>query len=241
MSNRTIKINIFPITKCFVALLLVMLFSCSAVAQNLDSMVVVTPKVNRFFVIGASANAYRGDLSERYATWTPALQMSLAFNKKKRWNGSLQLSVGHVIGQSLGYTYSDTKTPNATPNDYFKTSFFTIGYQLQYNLVKNKRWTWYLSQGMELMRFTPRDREDRNLADQKATRAANETYSTTTLALPSAMGFVYTLNNGMGLGMKAGWRNPNTDYLDNVSKWSKASQKDNIAFWAWTLSIPMKQ
>jgi hypothetical protein len=204
-----------------------------------DSTIQKPQHKQRMLQVGLSANAYRGDLTFKYATWTPAFQAGLLFNRKKNWNGSLLISSGKVTGQQLGYTYGDGSS-NATPNDYFSTTFFTLGYQLQGNLVKTKRWNWYIAQGFELMRFTPHDRDNKKLADQKNTRDKNESYGKSTLALPSSMGLSYTLNNGLAICIKAGWRNPNSDYIDNISRLSKSVQKDNIAFFMWALNVPIK-
>lgn len=216
------------------------LFASTAIAQDTIRAEIPLPKPmpKRWFCLGLSANAYRGDLSNRYAAWTPAFAAALQLNRAKRLNGSFQMSIGSVQGQQLGYTYADSQNPTSTPNNYFKTSFFALGYQLQYNLIKHRRFCWYVAQGFEFMRFTPRDNQDKALADQKSTRAKDETYGSSTTALPTSMGMGYFFENGIGLGIKTGWRNPSTDYIDNISKLSKSSQKDNIAFFTWQIFLP---
>lgn len=223
-----------------VILIMALLIARAGMAQDTTqtNILQAKPMPKRWFCVGLSANAYRGDLSSRYAAWTPAFVAALQLNRAKRLNGSLQLSIGSVQGQQLGYNYTDNQNPSSTPNNYFKTSFFCLGYQLQYNLIKTRKFCWYVAQGFEFMRFTPRDNQDKALADQKNTRAQEETYGSSSTTLPTSMGMNYFFENGIGLGIKTGWRNPSTDYLDNISKLSNSNQKDNIAFFTWQVFLP---
>lgn len=196
-------------------------------------------QANRYVVLGASANAYKGTLSGAYRVYTPGLQVGLQFNKRKRLNGGLYLGYGTLTGQNLNYTYSKPEAPRARPNTYFRTVFVSAHFELHLNLFKQPRYCVYLSQGLGLYRFSPEDTEGKSLLDQINTRAPGEDYSNVTAIWPTSLGFTYFLKNGLGLGLQAGWQNTSTNYLDNIHELSDGAS-DNASFFRLNLSLPFR-
>jgi hypothetical protein len=215
---------------------------CSvAYAQAQDSLK-VTPsrKVTRFFEIGISANAYKGDLSASYQKWTPAFQAGLKLNFKKRINSHINLAIGSVSGENLNYTVSsESTTPTATPNTFFKTSFVAVNYDLQVHLLKYKGFMLYVSQGLGIIRYEPKDAQNKKLLDVFTSRASNESYSNVSAVLPTQMGVNYVLSNGYGFGFQAGWLNLQNDYIDNISLWGNRQKKDNALLYRFTFMVPL--
>ena len=187
--------------------------------------------------LGVSANAYRGDLNSQFKKWTGTFHAGLLFAKKKRLNGSFQLAVGSVTGQTADRDYPGD--PDKTPNTYFKTRIIGINYELHYNIIKNEKVTWYVGQGFGILHYNPRDEYGEDLRDQNATRAEGESYGSITIFLPTKMGAIYFLSNEFGLGLEAGIYNTMTDYLDNVSQWGTKSGNDNMLYFRFFLNIPI--
>lgn len=198
-------------------------------------------KYLRFLEIGVGATAYKGELNSRYDYWASSLQIGIKFNKKKRLNSHLNLTIGNVVGQNYQYQFSSANVPvgTATPNQYFKTSIFSFQYDLQYNFIKKSNFMLYISQGIGFLRFVPKDEEGKELQDQRNTRANNETYNNTTLTLPLSFGAIYLLKNGYGFGIQASYLFPQTDYIDNISSWGHESGKDKIAIVKFWFAIPL--
>lgn len=198
------------------------------------------PKYLRFLEIGVGATAYKGDLNSRYDYFASSLQIGIKFNRKKRLNSHLNLTIGSVVGENYNYKFP---LPNnsATPNLYFKTSIFSLQYDLQYNFIKRRDFILYMSQGIGFLRFVPKDEEGKELQDQRNTRATDETYDNTTITFPLSFGAMYILKNGYGFGVQASYLFPQSDYIDNISIWGSNSGKDKIAIVKFWLAVPLSK
>ena len=214
--------------------LLLFVFSAAVRAQSSEPR-----KPTRLLEVGVAANAYRGDLAMKYQKWSSAFQLGLKLNDKKRLNGHFNLSIGSVTGQNLDYQHNGTNMQPATPNRFFKTSYVSLNYDLQVNLVKTQHWIVYLSQGAGLIRFTPKDERNQALLAQLDTRPEEESYNNITLLLPTQAGVTYLFANGYGLNVQSGWLNPQNDYLDNISQWGNRSKKDNVLSFRFSFLAPI--
>lgn len=193
------------------------------------------PEVTKFFELGISPVSYKGDLSQGYEKWTSAFHVGLKRNNKERLNGHFNLMIGTVTGQNINYTYPS----NSIPNNFVKTSLVSINYDLQVNLIKKKNFILYVSQGLGLVRFTPKDEEGNKLVDKFNTRAKNETYNTITVFFPHSIGCMFFLPNNYGVGIQWGRFSPATDYLDNISQLSSYKKPDNIMAVKFTILAPI--
>ncbi|SDJ76755.1 hypothetical protein SAMN05421823_10160 [Catalinimonas alkaloidigena] len=193
----------------------------------------------RWLEVGLSANAYKGDLSATYRQWTPLYHAALHFNRKKRLNGSLQLAVGRITGQSLQPRFTEDIPAERNPNTSFTTSLVAAQYALRLNVISREHFKLYVMQGAGLLRYAPKDQEGKRLADQSATRAPNENYGVVTLMLPTSLGAVYTFPNYYGVGFQAGWFNAMSDYLDNVGTYGTRQGNDRIASYRFMFWIPL--
>lgn len=197
----------------------------------------ISPLPKHFLYAGVSANAYRGDVSNNYKKWTPAIHAGILWNRKKLLNGGISVSAGRLVGDDLiNFLATDLKAPNT----YFATQFFSISYDLRLSLIKRKNFMGYLRQGFGLFRFEPYDRTGKKLLEQRNTRAPEESYSTISTFFPTGAGFILVANNGMGIGLDLGWMHPNTDYIDNVSQASQRTTNDNVITWQLRSYFPLK-
>ncbi|MDJ1467398.1 hypothetical protein [Xanthocytophaga flava] len=193
----------------------------------------------RLLEIGIGPTAYKGDLASSYRKWASAFYIGVKFNRKHRVNGHLNLAIGSITGQNPSYVFTGESETTPTPNLYFKTTFFSLNYDLQINLIKTPRWIVYVSQGIGFMRYNPKDEYGNNFQDQLNTRAANETYGSISAILPTQAGVIYLLPNGYGAGIQGGWLNTQTDYLDNISQWGNRSKKDNALWLKFQFIVPL--
>lgn len=97
----------------------------------------------------------------------------------------------------------------------------------------------YISQGLGLIRYEPKDENNEPLQKKFDTRASNETYNNVSLMLPTQAGINYILKNGYGVGLQAGWLNPQTDYIDNISQWGNRQKNDNTFLVRFAFMVPL--
>ncbi|MDQ3536201.1 MAG: hypothetical protein M3421_11305 [Bacteroidota bacterium] len=194
---------------------------------------------NYFLQLGPTANAYKGDLQDSYENWGSSFHLGLKLNKKKRLNGAFLLSMGSVTGQSLNPNFSISENTSIEPNRFFRSTIITGQYDLQVNLIKNARWIVFLSQGIGLIRYNPKDDQGNRLLEMSNTRASNEDYSNISIMFPTQAGVIYTLQNNFGFGLQAGYLNLLTDYLDNISEIGNKPGNDNIFILRLSLMVPI--
>ncbi len=192
----------------------------------------------RYAWAGISANHYRGDLEDGLFHLSPGIHAGLKLNRAKRLNGNFSIGFGSVSGQNPDFNPS--VEPPIAPNKYFNSTFFTADYSLQYNLVKKERFHLYISQGVGLFRYNPKDDQDRELQNLGTTRPADETYGNISLQLPSSLGAAFFLPNQWGLGLQASYLNPLTDYIDNISRLGSDKGNDNVLQFRLMLLVPVK-
>jgi hypothetical protein len=191
---------------------------------------------NRYFMIGLSANAYKGSLNASYQAFKPALHIGLQLNRKKRLNGSFNLAIGSYVADNG--IQEPTTVNGRTPNNFASSTFIALHYGLNFYVIKNRYFNWYLGTGFGLMRFNPQDAEGSDLLDQRITRQSNENYSTVTSIIPLNTGVNFFHKSGYGLGFQLGWWNTNTQYLDNVGKLATEQSNDNIISYRFSLLVP---
>ncbi|MBC8112400.1 MAG: hypothetical protein H7Y04_15205 [Verrucomicrobia bacterium] len=190
-------------------------------------------QATRFLELGSSLNSYRGDLNPSYSKTGASLQIGFKQNFKKRLNGHFQLGIGSFSGNNPRYQFDDESGNTTTPNLFFKTNFVSLQYDFQYHVLKNKHWQIYLSQGLGMMRFTPKDEANQSLVNQLISRKTDESYTQVTLILPTQIGITYLFDNQYGINLQTGWLNLQSDYVDNISQWGNRKKKDNL----WQLKV----
>ncbi|MEN7546834.1 outer membrane beta-barrel protein [Rapidithrix thailandica] len=191
---------------------------------------------NVLIELGVGPNAYKGELSKGYEKWASAFHAALQFNRSKKINFRLGLRFGHTIGQDLHFKPS---SKNAQVNTFVKTNFWGANMDVMLHLLKKEHVRVYLSQGLGLLHFAPKDAEGHALVDQTDTRDANETYSLNTAFFPTSLGIAYHLDNNYGASLQFSLLNPFNDYLDNISQWGNSSDKDNILSVRLSFLIPL--
>ncbi|HXA02946.1 MAG TPA: hypothetical protein VNW99_13210, partial [Cytophagaceae bacterium] len=186
----------------------------------------------------------KGDLNHSYEKFSSCFYLNLHFRKNdRRVNPYIGLMIGSVTGQNPNYSFalSDTAAPTPTPNKFFKTSLLSVNFGFLINIIKKENFNLYIGQGLGLMRLNPKDADNKPLADQFNTRANNETFNNFTFMLPTYAGMTYRFKNDYRVGFQAGWLNPTTDYIDNISVWGDRQKKDNILSYKFSFYIPLQK
>ena len=193
-------------------------------------------KKESYLQAGISANGYRGELGT-YDRWSAGFQAGVLFNHKKRLNGALNFGLGSITGEDGSFGFqSNTNSP--APNNFVKTNFVFLNYDLHINLLKREHLIVHIGPGIGFMRFTPKDEFGDGLETQDRTRQEEETYRNLALMLPVSLGVVYFMPNKMGISVKSSLLNVNTDYLDNISELGDSSN-DNMMNVRLSLLVPL--
>jgi len=216
-------IHLFGIMKSALVLSMFLFFSGFSQAQN-------APKVRKkFLVVGVNALSYKGSLQNSYARWTPGIQVGLRFQKKKNLNGMLSATFGKVIGEDRTYVKPSRFSDQIQPVSRFQTSVFSLQYEAQFLLFRHKGLRIFTSLGLGLFRYEPQDWDGNSLVEKDRTRNKDESYSKNAIQFPIQFGFQYWFPNEMGLGFQAGWLNPVSKYIDNMSDLANNEVSDNVA------------
>ncbi|MCU0444454.1 MAG: hypothetical protein MUE85_06000 [Microscillaceae bacterium] len=184
--------------------------------------------------LGISGNAYRGDLSN-YQKWSACYHAGIRFNRSRLINSRLGISFGFITGENRFYDF-----PGGTPNNFFRSSVFSLDYELHINLIKRPTFSVYLAQGIGLFRFQVRNDEGEDLFNRLDSRADGETFANNVFFLPTGIGANYFLKNGYGIGLQANILNTQTDYLDNISEWGLQNGNDNVLRFKFYIYAPLK-
>ncbi|UXX79616.1 DUF6089 family protein [Reichenbachiella carrageenanivorans] len=221
--------NLIP----FILILLCVFDNQKAFAQ--DSLKQKTKEIH----LGIGPASYSGDLGKAYAGSSLLFTAGLKFNNNKKLNGNVKISIGSVTGQELDYATTDDSGVPATPNTFFKSTFIGLNYEAQFNFINKEKIKVYLSQGIGLFRFDPRNEEDNRLSDLPDTRPVGESYRNIVIQLPTQLGAKYYLPNDFALGIQVGFINPITDHLDNLAIWGNKNGNDNILSFQFQIHAPL--
>lgn len=192
------------------------------------------------FYLGISPVAYKGDLSNSYSHFNLAFNAGLKFNRNKRINGQLNLTIGKISGQTVSKEfYLPGADSTVIPSNYFKAPFFNVDYSIQYNVVKKKNLILYISQGFGVLNYTPKDEKGKKLSELSSTRNPDEKLQSFTMCMPTRAGAIGLFDNGIGVGASAAFLNTFTDYLDNISKLGKKQGNDNILTYNFLIYFPL--
>lgn len=206
--------------------------------QASDSLIA---RPSKSIEVGLGMYAYRGDLSASFDYYNAGVHFGMLFHKHKRFNGRIYVFMSSISSGNANYTFLQADGTQATPNSFFKTSLFGLGYDLSLLLYEYKRFKLQFSQGIGLMRFVPKDQQDVKLEEQFETRAQGETYSLLSFSLPTQLSLTYSPKIPLAFAMRVGFQNNTSDYLDNISDWGTRKKKDNILFYRLSVILPLNK
>ena len=221
----------------FIMKTIITLFICFAILFINNA----TAQINKIYIeTGISANSYKGSLNQGFGNYTSSYHLGVRFCKKQRFNGRVNISYGHIDGQTPSFIVKDYKGNFVYPANYFNTSILTFNYELNFNVVLKKTYSIYIGAGIGVVKFNVKDQDGNELANNASTRDRGEEYSNNSFIAPVLIGFNYILPNDYRLGIQTQLLNPFTDYLDNTSKWSPYVTSDNVLMFKFFVSVPIK-
>ena len=195
----------------FAAIILLIFVSCSVRAQTWE--------------LGGSIGAagYMGDLNPT----NPAKfsGTSLAGYVKRNFNGYLSSKINYTYAK-IGAADSTSSNQQFRDRNLSFTSFVkelaVIG---EFNFmnyipdVTRNRYTPYIFLGVGVMGFNPQATYNGQVYDLQSLRTEGQAkpYPKTVLTIPFGAGFKYNFSGKWTIMADAGYRQPNTDYLDDVS------------------------
>jgi opacity protein-like surface antigen len=174
--------------------------------------------------IGATAGGagYMGDLNPN----NPVKVSGYAFGGfvKRNFNGYLSARLNGTIGQISAADSNSSSQQFRNRNLSFTTDLEEISLIGEFNFMsyipdagKNK-YTPYIFLGIADTHYVPRTEYGGKTFDLRTARTEGETpYPRTTISYLYGAGFKYNISGKFTLGAELGYRNTNTDYLDDVS------------------------
>lgn len=207
--------------------LICIIFTFSSLAQK-----------SRGLQVGFGPIAYKGDLNHTYSKWNSGLQLAYFLQGQKITEGAFSIFIGRFKSSNDNYSFTSEDGSNQTPNTYVQTDFQSFSYHLRFRLFRNKTINGFISPGLGLMRFNPKDRNSDLLIDQDDTRNLDEGYTNLAFAMPIQLGVRANLKS-IQTGLVIQWSNVFTDYLDNIGDLGTQEGNDNILSYNFFVQIPL--
>ncbi|MEM7040125.1 MAG: hypothetical protein AAF570_24350, partial [Bacteroidota bacterium] len=129
--------------------------------------------------IGLLGASYVGDLNtgdDPVVRFHPGVSISLQFAGDKLLSPQLNTGFSRFVGQDR----SLDRVEGVTPNTFVETPFFFVDIRLKARFFRQKNINPYVSAGLGLLGYTPKDQDGNNLLDNIATRNDGETYGSLT-------------------------------------------------------------
>lgn len=177
--------------------------------------------------LGLLGAAYSGDLTtggESLTRFYPGFGASLQFLNTKLLSPQLNTGFGKFVAQDRDIPAVD----GVQPNTFVSTPFFYVDFRLRARFLREKMVVPYLSAGIGLFGYTPKDMNGNNLVDNVATREDEEIYGSLTAAFPLSLGLEINMSHVVSVGLEYTFRPTGTDYLDNISMLGLRDGKDKL-------------
>jgi opacity protein-like surface antigen len=194
----------------FVLILFLLLFSYNLKAQTWE------------FGAGVGAAGYMGDLnmSDPIKPSGPSFGLFAKYN----FNGFLALRANYSFGIIAAADSNSNSAQLRQRNLSFTTSLNEVSVMAEFNFlnyipeVGRNRYTPYFYVGIAAVNYNPTTVFNGQKYDLRPleTEGQKKPYPTSAIAIPYGAGIKYNISGSVTLGFELGYRNPNTDYLDDV-------------------------
>jgi hypothetical protein len=194
-----------------VLFILFVFISCSLKAQTWE------------FGGGAGGSGYMGDLNANNPLKVsgPSFSGFVKRNFDGYWSAKLNYTIGSISAADSNSTDPQFRQRNLS----FTTSLFEVSAIVEFNFldyipeVGKNRFTPYLFAGFAVLNYYPTTvyQGVKYSLRGMSTEGEKKPYSTTAFSIPYGIGVKYNIFGDFTLGAEIGYRNPNTDYLDDVS------------------------
>jgi hypothetical protein len=177
--------------------------------------------------IGMSGSTYVGDLNtngEALYRFYPGMGFSLQFASPRRVSPQLNTGFGKFVAQNRDLE----PVGSVRPNTFVETRIFFVDFRLKARFMRERAFAPYVSAGIGLLGYTPRDQNGNNLLDNLSTRADGETYGSMTAGFPLSVGAELRMSPFVALGLEYTYRPTTSDYLDNIGLVGARDGKDKL-------------
>ena len=171
----------------------------------------------------AGGSGYMGDLNPNNPLKVSGIAIS----------GFIKRNFDGYLSAKLNYTYGSISAADSNSNDQqfrarnlsFSTSLFEISVLGEFNFLKyipeagKNKFTPYIFVGVGSLSYYPAITYQGQKYDARAyvTEGEKKGYPTTAISIPYGAGVKYNILGKWTIMVDIGYRNPNTDYLDDVS------------------------
>jgi opacity protein-like surface antigen len=185
----------------------------------------------------AGTAGYMGDLNQRNPVKPSGLVLGGFL--KRNINGYLSAKLQYTIGEIQGADSTSRYEQFRNRNLSFRTRLNEVSLIGEFNFMEYQPgndknfFTPFIYAGIGTVNYTPRAMYQGTLYDLRplATEGQSKPYSSNAITLPYGVGVKYNISGKLNIIADIGYRNPNTDYLDDVSGYyaPKASFTDPVA------------
>jgi opacity protein-like surface antigen len=194
----------------FILVLFLFLISCSLKAQTWE------------VGVGAGAAGYMGDLNPNNPLKVSGPSASLFV--KRNFDGYFSLRANFTYGEIAAADSNSKDAQFRQRNLSFNDKLLEGALMMEFNFFsyipdagKNK-WTPYLYLGLAGVNYNPTTIFEGQTYNLRGAETNGEkTFSTLAISIPYGAGVKYNIDGKFTIGAEIGYRNPNTDYLDDVS------------------------
>jgi opacity protein-like surface antigen len=186
--------------------------------------------------IGLMGATYVGDLNANggsFERFSPGAGLSLQFASEHLLSPQLNAGFGKFMAQDRELTAVE----GVQPNTFVQTPFFFVDLRLKAKFLREAFLHPYLSAGVGLLGYTPKDADDNSLIDNLATRKEGETFGSMTAGLPLSTGLEFEFSPIIMVGLEYTYRITTSDYLDNIGLIGLRDGKDKLQSLLLTLYI----
>jgi hypothetical protein len=171
----------------------------------------------------AGGSAYMGELNPNNPVKVSGI--ALGGFVKRNFDGYLSLKLNYTFGQISGADSTSSSPQFRQRNLSFTTQLNEISLIGEFNFMKyipeagQNKYTPFIYLGVGVVGYNPQAKYMGTTYDLRPlmTEAESKPYPKTALAFPYGVGFKYNFSGKWNLIADIGYRNPNTDYLDDVS------------------------
>lgn len=169
------------------------------------------------------ASSYMGDLNPNNPVKVSGIALG-AF-VKRNFDGYWSAKLNYTFGQISGADSTSTNPQFRQRNLSFTTTLNELSLIGEFNFMKyvpeagENRYTPFIYLGVGLVGYNPQANYQGQTYDLRplTTEGQSKPYSKTAIAFPYGVGFKYNFSGKLNLILDLGYRNPSTDYLDDVS------------------------
>jgi len=168
------------------------------------------------------ASGYMGDLNPNNPLKFSGVALSGFV--QRNFNGYLSAKLNYTFGQIAGADSTSSNQQFRNRNLSFKTQLQELSLIGEFNFmeyipdVSNNRFTPFIYLGIGIVNYNPQATYMGQTYDLRPLATEGETpYGKTAIAIPYGVGVKYNISGKWNINADLGYRQPNTDYLDDVS------------------------